>query len=272
MREVEWFVSVRHCLIAVVFTAWLLLLSGCASRPVAGARPFRFPADGLSLTNETEWVYSRDLVTGEQRHTDRVPAPTYTQRCFPLTRTVKQFHAHADFQPTAARADEAEYRRLIRAVLARSPRTQSSREDRIVIPGYDGLHDFSAAWPGLFREECGAPWRSYLQRGNWRMVLPFTGNGQAAEAERLAKVVEANGAPVVHVTNFPRLRINHALLLYGVTRSATGLQFAVYDPNNPLVPLELTFDARQRRFLLAPTAYFLGGPVKVYEVYSSPWR
>lgn len=248
------------------------LLAGCASRRVVDGRPFRFPADTLSFTNETEWVYVRDPVTGEQRHSPKEPSPAYTLRCFVLARTAKQFHAHAAFRPDLPAVDAAEYRRLIRAVLTRSPRRRSEPAERVVVPGFADLNSFSAAWTEPLQEEAGGAWQSYVQRGNWRMVLPFSRRGQAAEAQQLAATIAAGGAPVLHVVDFPHLRINHAILPYAVTETGDALRFEAYDPNKPGTPLELTFDRGRRRFRLAATDYYVGGDVNVYEVYRSLWR
>ncbi len=257
-------------LLAVAFAAGLL--SGCASRRVVAARPFRFPADTLSFTNETSWAYNRDPVTGEQRHLPKEPPPAYTLRCFVLARTAKQFHAHAEFRPELPAADAAECRRLIRSVLARSPRRRSEPAARVIIPGFADLQSFSAVGMKPLQEEAGGAWQSYVQRGNWRMVLPFTRRGQAVEARQLAAGVEAGRAPVVHVVVFPHLRINHAILPYAVTQTDEELRFLAYDPNNPGTPLELTFDRQRRQFRLPATAYYIGGDVNAYEVYRSLWR
>lgn len=189
-------------------------------------------------------------------------------RCFVLARTAKQFHAHAEYQPTAARLTTAGYRKLLRAVLARSPRLVSTADERIRIPGFDCTHDFSASFPDLFRQEAGGAWRSYFQRGNWRMIAPSTRRGQRAEAARLAEAVRAGRAPVVHVNEFPRLRINHAVLFYDVEDTPEGAQFLAYDPNDPKVPVTFRFH-RDQGFIMPPLPYYLGGPVKVYEVYRS---
>jgi hypothetical protein len=256
----------------LVVLVGLVLLTGCIHQDVTPGRPFRFPADTLSLTNETAWVYARDPVTGEQRHTPRQPPPTYALRCFVVARTAKQFHAHAEFRPELPAVTAREYRRHLRAVLARSPRRRSEPAQRVVIPGFADLHSFSAAWVELFQAEAGGAWLSYAQRGNWRMVLPFSRRGQRNEAQQLAAAIKAGRAPVVHVVDFPHLRINHALLPYAVTETDAGLHFLAYDPNQPGTPLELSFDRARRRFQLAATAYYIGGDVNAYTVYDRAWR
>jgi hypothetical protein len=247
----------------------LSLVTGCARRGPSGLPQLEFPRDTLAITNETRWVYGQDPATGKQVHVVRDPPPTYSLRCFVLARTVKLFHAHAEFAPLLPVLDEAGYRARIREVLRRSPRRASDSGKRVVIPGYDGLHGFSAAWPKLFQEESGAAWESYVQRGHWRMIFPFSRRNQRREAAALAEGVRDGRSPVVHVVDFPGLRINHALVLLAVAESGSDYQFQVYDPNTPGRTVELRFDGSRGQFVLAPVPYFIGGDVAVYEVYCS---
>lgn len=249
-----------------------MLCFGCASsRPVPLA-PLRHPADTLAFRNETLWSYSRDPQTGLQVHQRRDPPPDYTLRCFVLARVVKQFHLHARFDPAAVPLADDEYRRRFQQVQARSARHASAEADRVVIPGYADLRAFSVAHADMMRTEGGGAWQSYFQRGQWRMVLPFSRWGQAQEAARLARAVRANTAPVLHVFTFPGLTVNHAVVLFGVTESPESYRFDAYDPNAPDEVLQIAFDRRCRQFSLPPTAYFVGGPVNAYEVYCRLWR
>ena len=99
------------------------------------------------------------------------------------------------------------------------------------------------------------------------MILPFSRNGQEAEAESLAAGVRCNRPPVVHVFTFPNIQINHSILLYAVHETADAIQFAAYDPNNPEMPVELTFDRKSRQFSFPQNDYWKGGELNVYEIY-----
>jgi len=242
-------------------------LSDCPARAIGG-RPFHFPADAPAITNETKWIYRTDPATGGQVHHYRTPPPTYSQHCFVLARTAKQFQLHARFNPLAATLSAEEYRVRTRAVLARSPRLAGVEAGRIEIPGFTNLHEFSATYPALLRHEAGGAWRSYLQRGNWRMILPFTRKGQDAECRRLMEALHRGDVSVVHLTEFPRLRINHAVLFYDVEETPDGYRFMAYDPNDPHSPLPFRY-RRGHGFNMPPTPYFLGGPINVYEIYRS---
>jgi hypothetical protein len=248
-------------------------MAGCASPTAArGLRPFDFARDTLAFTNETLWEYHADPVTGRQVHSKHEPAPTFSLRCFPMSRTARQFHLHAQFEPTQARPGPAECRRRIAEVLGRSPREGSLPGKRVVIPGYAGLRELSADRMDDAKEFLGGAWQSYAQRGNWRMVFPFSRAHQAREAERFRSEIAADGTPVAHVVTFPALTINHGVLLFAVREIPIGWEFTAYDPNSPDHPLTLTFDRSERQFRMSPTHYFIGGPVNLYEVYGDAWH
>ena len=63
------------------------------------------------------------------------------------------------------------------------------------------------------------------------------------------------------------LTINHAMLLYGVRESEDLIVFDTYDPNSPEKPTSVTFDRKRREFSFPRNHYFIGGPVKLYEIY-----
>ncbi len=233
---------------------------------------FSHPRDTLAYANETVWTYGRDPVTGRQVHQKRVPEPDYTLRCFVLARVVKQFHHHARFDPAGAALPAEEIARRTLEVLRRNPRARGDDRQRVVLPGFADLREFSRRHEALLKRAAGGAWQSYFQRGHWRMLFPFSRTSQEREAERLAAEVRADTAPVVHAFTFPALTVNHAIVLHAVTETAAALQFLAYDPNAPDEVLEFAFDRRRREFLLPPTAYFLGGPVTAYEVFRNFWR
>ena len=136
-----------------------------------------------------------------------------------------------------------------------------------MIPGFASLREFSAEHGDLIRERTSGRWRSYVQRGNWRMIFPFGRRHQRREAASLAASIARGEPPIVHVVNFPVISVNHVLLLHRVSASATELRFGTYDPNAPDERVELRYDRERASFELPPTSYFAGGDVKVYEIY-----
>lgn len=232
---------------------------------------FRHPEDTFAFRNETLWSYSRDPETGRQRHEKRSPPPGYHLRCFVMARSAKQFFAHARFQTGGDRVESSVYARRIEEVVRRSPRSISPERERVLFLGYASLREFSRDHEDLCKARLGAAWQSYMQRGHWRMVMPYTRRGQLREAQRLLESVRAQRAPVVHVFTFPALTLNHAIVAFEATETSEGIRFLTYDPNSPDTVLELDFVTGERRFRMPSTQYFLGGDVDAYEVYCGPF-
>jgi hypothetical protein len=233
--------------------------------PGTAGRPFRFPADAFAFRNDTVWAYATEPGTGRVRWWKREPRPAWSLRCGTMVRVARQFHRHARFDATLPPAAPDDYRRLVRTVLDRDPRGPAG--EAVVIPGFADLRAFSAAHEGLLKRAMAGPWQTYLQRGNWRMIFPFTERHQAREAARLAAEVRTDRAPIVHVLRYPSLLINHLVLLYAVESTPDEVRFVAYDPNDEAAPVVLTWDRATRQFSYAATRYFPGGPVRVYEVY-----
>jgi len=248
------------------------MFAGCASAPRANTeRPFVFERDTLAFTNQLTWEYDYDA-NGQWKGKPREPKPDYTLRCFPMARAVKQFHLHAHFDPAQPPPDAATCEKLARTVLARSPRAESPPDKRVVIPGYAGLREFSAAHEAMLQARCGGAADSYLQRGHWRMVFPFFKFQQVAQAEGLAAKMREDQPAVLHLLRFPETgTINHAVVAYAVRESEDAYEFDLYDPNQPDTPVTLRFDRAGRRFELPRNQYFEGGPLHAYEVYHRCW-
>ena len=60
----------------------------------------------------------------------------------------------------------------------------------------------------------------------------------------------------MHLVRFPRIAINHALLLYAYSASEEAIRFAAYDPNAPDAPATLSYDRATRTFTLPHNTYF----------------
>lgn len=239
--------------------------------PTATAqRPFRFDRDTVGFTNETRWIYSFDA-QGRVSHTRREPPPTYGLRCFVVARLNRQFFDHATFEPSLPRlpADDLEDR--VRQVVRRSARRPSDPTRRVVIPGYPDLRSFSLDQEALLKRLGGSAWESYLQRGHWRMVLPFGRAHQTRTAERLRSDLDQGRPRVLHLVRFPQLTLNHAVLALDARPTDTGLEFTVADPNQPGETRTLSFDRATGRFRFPPNPYFVGGRVDVYEVFRGIW-
>ncbi|HAV62926.1 MAG TPA: hypothetical protein DCY13_11245 [Verrucomicrobiales bacterium] len=249
----------------------LLLLgtTGCATtanRPAAERR-FVMEEDSFAYANELLWDYRVDPGTGRVVTESREPKPEFHHQCFVMARAARQFFDFAEFAPGAPRPDEAVLRDQIEKVLERDPRSDPARRGRVVIPGYASLRELSREQEALLKDACGGSWQSFVQRGHWRIVLPFSGRHQARMATRLRAELDRGIVPAIHLVRFPQLTINHAMLVIDVEEGPEEIRFICYDPNDPAAPRVVSYRKEDRRFHLPMTNYFPGGRVNVFEVY-----
>ena len=229
-------------------------------------RRFVFEKDTFSFPNELLWDYHFDD-SHKWVSTRKDPAPDYWLHCFVVARSARQFFYNARFDPEKAKADDKTYRNLIHRVVSSGTSHPLPERKKVVIPGYRDLRTFSAEHEADLKAECGGAWQSYLQRGHWRMVFPFSHRHQTRMALRLLEEVQRGKPPVVHLVRFPTLAINHAVVIFDVREKNGFTVFSVYDPNDPSKPTTLTFDPARRVFSLPQNHYFPGGKVDVYEIY-----
>jgi hypothetical protein len=247
----------------------LALLAGCAApnpQASAGGRRFDFRKDTFAYANDLVWEYGYET-NGNWTSHRRAPASDYTLRCFVVARSAAQFFEHARFDPAQPVADQATYRQLIRQVVTSSPRKNSDSASTIIIPGYPNLRGFSSAQETLLKAECGGFLQSYFQRGNWRMIFPFSRDHQASTLRELLDQIAKNRVAVVHLVRFPQLSINHAVVVYDAKLADRDAFLSAYDPNDPEKPVSIVYDGVTRTFMLPPTGYFPGGRVDIYQVY-----
>ena len=132
----------------------LLVAAGCATSTTSNSsRPFSFQTDTFSYSNQLVWEYRLDPATGKTITSKREPPPTYAHHCFVVARAARQFFDHARFDATLPRATN--YTQIVRKVLDRSPREPSDEAEKIVIPGYANLREFSRDHALLLQRECG---------------------------------------------------------------------------------------------------------------------
>jgi hypothetical protein len=252
----------------LIFSLLLSFCAGCTTSQPASSPPrhFDFSKDTFAYANGLVWEYRYDQ-NGKWTTRRREPPPSYSQHCFVVSRTACQFFENARFDPSRPKTDEATYRRLIQQLVSTSLRTPLPENEKIVFPGYADLRSFSQDQETLLKAECGGAWRCYFQRGNWRMIFPFTRHQQQVVAKELEEEVQQRGAVVVHLVRFPQLSINHAVLMFEATANPKEVQFLTYDPNEPAQPVIIRFDRATRTFNLPTNAYFQGGRVDVYPIY-----
>jgi hypothetical protein len=184
-----------------------------------------------------------------------------------LVRSARQFFYHARFEPGQPVAEPAEYRRLIREIVSRSPRRPSLKGRQVVIPGYDCLRSFSRGQESLLKANCGRAWQSYFVRSHWRMVAPTGRAHQEKVAGQLLVSLRERSAPIVHLFRFPRITINHGIVLFRAVESDRQIEFDSYDPNIPEHLVKLFYERAARTFTFPPAKYWPGGPLNVFEMY-----
>ena len=230
-------------------------------------RTFQFERDTFAFPHELVWQYHFNPVTGAMTTVRSNPPPTYYHRCFVMVRSTRQFFYHARFAPEQPVAEPEVYRQLIREVVSRSPRRPCVESECVMIPGHDGLRSFSRAHEPLLKAEMGGPWQSYFLRSHWRMIFPVMPWHREKMAEKLKQSLSKSGLSLVHLFRFPRITINHGIVLYRLKESEQSMEFEAYDPNIPEHPVKLVYERKRRVFTFAPSRYWGGGVLSVVEIF-----
>ena len=252
------------------FLLGLAALALCGA-PARAATPTHFDwrADTISFSNDTVFAYGVDEAGHLSVHRRETPA-RFAHRCFVLVRAVLQFHKFARFAPEAPRLSEADYRDLIRRV-CRIPVWTADREagDRIVIPGYRNMNEFSRAHEHAMKETIGNWFPTYLRVGNWRMVGPFPRFGQANAYAQIVRGLDRGKLQAVYLTRFPKM--NHCVILFDYHRLDGGARtrFDAYDPNYPNTLSWVDYNAKQQGFDFERRWFWPGGRVNLMRVYIS---
>jgi hypothetical protein len=231
------------------------------------ARSFCFERDTFAFAHELVWKYHFDPATGAMTTFKTEPPPTYYHRCFVLVRATRLFFNYAKFAPELPQVNLETYQKLIRKIISQNPRRACAESERIIIPGFAGLRSFSQAHEKLLKAECGAAWESYFLRSHWRMIFKVYGRFQEKMAAKLKRSLQKRGVSLVHLFRFPRITINHGIVLYGFNESENKIEFTAYDPNIPEHPVKLIYEKKRRAFTFAPNIYWGGGVLSVMEIY-----
>jgi hypothetical protein len=245
-----------------------LLLAACASAPVPAPPSdvrdeFRFDRDTFVFAN---------LVRAQRPGWN----DGFANYCLVMARSASQFHRFARFAPDQPPASPADYDRLVREVLARAPwDPPASEAERVVIPGYAGLREFSAAHEARLKGAFGSNVLSMMHWRTWRVGVDFSPEHQARLARDLVGEIGAGRPAPVMITNFPHEDIlNHSVLVYGRRPGGMsgegGIEFLAYDPNDPGTPLALYYDDASRAFWVGPLTYSPPGRVRAFRLYTSP--
>jgi hypothetical protein len=251
-----------------VFVALVLL------RNSAAASDFRFDRDTIAFQNATVLKYKNGVPFLPARSTSNDPANKYTRRCFVMTRTVMQFRKFARFDPHGARLDDKALAARIRSVTRWPAWAKPLPEDRrVVFPGYAGLRQMSKARAEVLRENIGSGFITYFRPGNGRMFFEHSRKYQERTHASLDAALSHGDLFVGYLSTYPKLSINHAVLVYARNKSVPGDElehYLAYDPNHAEAPRELTWSPRERAFAYQKDIDFIGGFVRVYQSYGKP--
>ena len=242
-------------------------VSGCASvapmdvvlqRPSAPAS-LRFGVDTFAFPNE-----SRSNNPGKP--------DLYANYCFVMARGVTQFQRFARFDPVAPRVAREEYVARIKQVVSHAPwEDPLPAGDRVVIPGYGSLYEFSRKQEAAVKEGLVGRFWTLVHWTNWRVVFPFPGWHQERVARQTMAELQAGHLVQLLVTNFPEWELNHTVLAYDYRIGDNGaVEFVVYDPNDPYVPGLISFDRHKRRFVATRLFDTTPGAIHAFRMYYWP--
>jgi hypothetical protein len=252
----------RAC--AAVLLAVAAAGAGCATAPA------RVPAAGAAgpprfVFGEDTFAFRNDI---RSRNPDR--PDLYANYCFVLARGVRQFHAFARFDPALPRLDRAGSLERVRQVVARAPWEPAlPPDDRIVIPGYRNLYEFSRAEEALVKEALGGRFWTLVHWTNWRVVFPVSGGHQEQVAGEIAAELDAGRLVQLLVTNWPIPELNHTVVAYAYRATGTAVDFTVYDPNDPSTPGTLSFERAAHRFWASQLYDTRPGRIRAFRMYYS---
>jgi hypothetical protein len=233
---------------------------------------FRFDRDTFAFANQTVFEYHEGHAS--LRRPSATKRDAYNRHCFVMCRTAAQFKKFAQFEPRSTPLDDASLAARIRAVTRQEAWTEPLPENqRIFFPGYKDLKEMSKTHRELVQLNIGHGWPSYFRISNARMLFQDGTGYQERTHARLNASLACGELFVAFLTTYPRFSINHSVLIYKLKSSSPNPgedRYLVYDPNHPESPRELTWSMHDRSFSYQKDWDFIGGLVRVYQVYGKP--
>lgn len=222
-----------------------LCLTGCSMvRPSAkflppSPRAFDFAADTLAPPVP-------EPATFEQKESLSDPA----LRGHVDAHVARQFFLHARFEPAQPPPSTEARIALVREVLKRDAAKPSSDAQRVVVPGYASLREFSRLQGHLLRAESWVVCRCENQA---RLVTKAFGGGSGKDAAvtELLTSTTANRPTLVRLYQHHALRYNRSLLVFSSQATDGEVRFTAYDPAAPQQPVQLTFNRASHAFALS---------------------
>ncbi len=233
------------------------------------AADFVHARDTFAFENATVFKYYKGIAFLRGRSSASDQPNLYTRRCFVMTRAAMQFYKFARFDPHGATLDDRTLAARIRAVMRRAPWHKALPEDqRVVIPGYASLREMSKARRHVVQTNIGLGWPTYMRLGNFRMFYQHDRKYQEKTHANLDAALARGDLFVGYLSTYPSLAINHSVLVYArKSASSENEHYFVYDPNHAEAPRQLTWSPREHAFSYQKDSDFIGGFVRIYQVY-----
>jgi hypothetical protein len=255
-------------------TRWIavgvaLLATACASvEPVSSVPGLerRVSVPGFSFSTDT-FTFPNEIRARTAWRPD-----LYANYCFVLARGLRQFFAFARFDPQAPRLTSEAYAERVRKIAAHQPwDSPPPLDDRVVIPGYANLREFSRGQEAAVKAGLGGRFSTLVHWTNWRVTFPVTGGHQAGVAREVMDELDAGRLVQLLVTNWPKPELNHTVIAYAYRSAPSGVEFVVWDPNEPGEPGLMTFDTEISRFRATRLYDTEPGLIRAFRMYYSWW-
>ena len=243
-----------------------LLLVGCATVAPApsAARPGGAAVAGFSVASDT-FAFPNQVRAHQPDRDD-----LYANYCFVLARGIRQFFAFARFDPAAPVLSHAEYVERVREVATQTPwEAPRPAQARVVIPGYANLREFSRAQEAAVKEGLGGRFWTMVHWTNWRVTFPVTRGHQAGVAREIMDELDAGRLVQLLVTNWPKPELNHTVVAFAYRPATQGVEFVVWDPNEPAEAGIMTFDRVASRFVATRLYDTEPGLIRAFRMYYS---
>jgi hypothetical protein len=257
----------RLALGRAVVAAVAILTAACVSTPSrpAGVRTDEAVVGDFSFERDT-FAFPNDVRAFAPERDD-----LYANYCFVLAKGMRQFFLFARFDPAAPRLDRAGYVDRVHRVAEHPPwHSPLPADERVVIPGYANLREFSRAEASAVKEGLGGRFWTFVHWTNWRVVFPMSRSHQAGVLEEIRSELEAGRLVQLLITNWPILELNHTVVAFASRANGTGVELAIWDPNEPARPGTITFDSTREQFRATRVYATRPGPIRVFRMYYSP--
>ncbi len=191
----------------------------------------------------------------------------YANYCFVLARGLRQFQAFARFAPGLGRLDHDAYLVLVRRVTARAPWEPAlPAGERVVIPGYANLRDFSQGQEAALKEGLGGRFWTLVHWTNWRVTFVVTRAHQENVAREIVEELRTGRLVQLLVTNWPKPELNHGVVAFEAHDTGQGIDFSVWDPNDPGAPGVLTWRREAGHFWATRLYDTEPGDIRVFRM------